>query len=339
MVRVIVDGTTTNPAAGAPAPLAAGTNFVAEGTTVTTGVTSPWPAGSGTRLANTGWTGTGDVPAEGSGTSVTFTATSPVSTLTWRWETNHYLTVSQSANGAIAPTSGWHAAGSNVALTATPVPNYHFVTWTGAATGPGPAAVVTMDAPRAVSAVFAPDLVASNVPAWWLAQHGLPTNDAAVQVDTDGDRVPNWLEYQSGTDPTNRDSDGDGAWDGHELAYGSDPADPSVRPHDNRQPDYDGDGITDIALRQTRGRVVEIRRSSDGATIRWQTASRPARMVVGDFDGDGITDLADFTPQNGQWRIEPSTAPGTTRRVAWGARDTIPVPADYDGDGTTDIAV
>ena len=35
-------------------------------------------------------------------------------------------------------------------------------------------------------------------------------------LDSDGDGVPNWLEYQRGTDPFNRDSDGDGIADGAE---------------------------------------------------------------------------------------------------------------------------
>lgn len=337
-IRVVVGNNTASPSAGEPAPLASGTNLVAQGTTVTTGVTSPWPVAAGTRLVSLGWTGTGAVPESGSETSVTFTA-SVDSTLSWLWETNHFLTVNQPANGSLAPTSTWQLAGSTVGLTAIPAPHYHFVAWTGAATGTAGTADVLMAGPRAVSAVFAPDLLASNVPAWWLARYGLPTDDTGVYGDNDADRLPNWLEYQEGTDPLRRDTDGDGAWDSHEVIYAADPTNRAIRPLDNRQPDYDGDGITDIALRQTRGRLVEVRRSSDGTTLRWQTSTRLSRVVVGDFDGDGITDLADFTPATGQWRIDPSSTPGASHKVGWGWKETIPVPADYDGDGRTDLAV
>jgi hypothetical protein len=50
----------------------------------------------------------------------------------------------------------------------------------------------------------------------WEIAHGLnpAVNDA--HLDSDGDGVPNWLEYQRGTDPFNPDTDGDGIPDGAE---------------------------------------------------------------------------------------------------------------------------
>ncbi|MFZ9056589.1 MAG: gliding motility-associated C-terminal domain-containing protein [Flavobacteriaceae bacterium] len=76
--------------------------------------------------------------------------------------------------------------------------------------------------------------------------------------DSDGDNVPDVIEEENGLDPFNRDSDGDGAWDG----WDSWPSDPSLR-HDRDldkiedwteeeyygtdpdNPDTDGDGLND----------------------------------------------------------------------------------------------
>lgn len=46
-------------------------------------------------------------------------------------------------------------------------------------------------------------LLTNGVPAWWLAQHGLATNDAGALSDTDGDGFPAWKEWIAGTVPTN----------------------------------------------------------------------------------------------------------------------------------------
>jgi len=42
----------------------------------------------------------------------------------------------------------------------------------------------------------------NGVPDWWLADYGLPTNQAGSELDSDGDGHLNWEEYQAGTDPT-----------------------------------------------------------------------------------------------------------------------------------------
>jgi hypothetical protein len=55
-----------------------------------------------------------------------------------------------------------------------------------------------------IAAVF--DAITSNsngVPNWWLAQYGLPTNQAAADAHSDSDPHANWQEYYAGTDPTN----------------------------------------------------------------------------------------------------------------------------------------
>jgi hypothetical protein len=69
---------------GSPTP-PVGTSTYFVGTTITASVTPPVVFGpTGTEYVCTGWTGTGDVPASGTGTTVTFTLTKDP-TLTWNW--------------------------------------------------------------------------------------------------------------------------------------------------------------------------------------------------------------------------------------------------------------
>jgi hypothetical protein len=72
---------------GSPDP--SGTTSHTPGTSVTASVASPVGGPPGPWYVCTGWTGTGDVPASGTGTTVTFTITKD-STLTWNWKTVDY---------------------------------------------------------------------------------------------------------------------------------------------------------------------------------------------------------------------------------------------------------
>ena len=78
--------------------------------------------------------------------NVTVTANFAINTFT--------LTVTQPANGTIAPTTATYDYNTVVDLTATPATGYHFVEWTGACSGSG-ACSVTMDDNKSVSATFA----------------------------------------------------------------------------------------------------------------------------------------------------------------------------------------
>ena len=95
----------------------------------------------------------------------------------------------------------------------------------------------------------------------------------ATDPDTDGDGVPNTVEIQEGTSPTNpndyKDTDGDGVPDYIESQQGTNPNNPSDRR------DTDGDGVPDY---------VEIRQGTN--------PNLPNNPVV-DTDGDGIIDSID----------------------------------------------
>jgi photosystem II stability/assembly factor-like uncharacterized protein len=77
---------------------------------------------------------------------------------TANFTTQHYLTMTAGANGAVDPASGWHDAGTPVEITATPDAGYGFNGWTGSGSGSysGDAnpATVTMDGPILETAAF-----------------------------------------------------------------------------------------------------------------------------------------------------------------------------------------
>ena len=84
-----------------------------------------------------------------------------------------------------------------------------------------------------------------------------------INTDGDGDGLPNWKEYELGTDPTNPDSNGNGLRDGDEYNSGYNPA----------GTDSDGDGLSNTA---------EI---AAGTNPFWN-----------DTDGDGVVDGLDAYP-------------------------------------------
>ncbi|NCP65663.1 MAG: sulfatase-like hydrolase/transferase [Paraglaciecola sp.] len=120
--------------------------------------------------------------------------------------------------------------------------------------------------------------------------------------------------------------------------------------------DYDGDGITDIAVWRPSTGYWYIRNSSktnfnsakrDGIQrIRFGLESNDI-PVPADYDGDGIDDIAVRRPSNGTWYIRNSSNTNYNsveldgiQRVKFGTfSQDIPIPADYDGDGKADLAI
>jgi len=92
--------------------------------------------------------------------------------------------------------------------------------------------------------------------------------------------------------------------------------------------DYDGDGISDIAIfRRTSGlwAVKGVTRTYFGSS-----SDTP---ISGDYDGDGTSDIGIFRSGTGLWAIN-----GVTRGYFGSSSDTA-VPGDYDGDGSCDLGI
>ena len=106
----------------------------------------------------------------------------------------------------------------------------------------------------------------------------------------------------------------------------------------NVQGDYDGDGISDVAMYTPSTGTWQIRRSGTGETSFVPFGMNGDIPVVGDYDGDSINDLAVYRPSQGNWYVLRSSD-GAFSATHWGAAADRPMTGDYDGDGVNDLAV
>lgn len=185
---------------------------------------------------------------------------------------------------------------------------------------------------------------------------GRRSNDIAISGDFDGDGIADvgvrrpstqfwYILNSSGKDLITENEDGI-----TRIQFG-------LKEEDIPIPaDFDGDGITDLAVRRPSNQFWYVRNSSgndpvgnnsDGITrlkFGLQSSDIP---VVADYDGDGKADFAVRRPNTQFWYIRNSSgedaltgfADGISRRRFGTEINDIPVTADFDGDGKADIAV
>ncbi len=82
-------------------------------------------------------------------------------TVTGTYEPLYSLTVQLDGQGTVTPSQGQYVAGTEVTLKATPAEGWHFVSWSGAATGSEPTKAITIAGDTEVTAHFAQNPVAT----------------------------------------------------------------------------------------------------------------------------------------------------------------------------------
>jgi uncharacterized repeat protein (TIGR03803 family) len=109
-----------------------------------------------------------------------------------------------------------------------------------------------------------------------------------------------------------------------------------------RRGDFDGDGMTDVAVyRRSTGQWWVLQSSRNNATsVSYSWGASTDMTVPADYDGDGKMDIAVYRPTTGEWWVLQSSSNYTTFvNYRWGVSTDIPVPGDYDGDRRADVAI
>ncbi|NCC51058.1 MAG: hypothetical protein EOM20_07565 [Spartobacteria bacterium] len=133
-----------------------------------------------------------------------------------------------------------------------------------------------------------------------MAQRGYP--DLDPDGDDDGDGLTNWEEYLRRTDPLNVDTDGDGMPDGYEARYGLDPLDAS-----DAAGDLDQDGITNLDEMALGSDPTRSATTDDGLTDGWKLRHGLSLLSSHELDDDDDSDgftleqefIADTNPLDG----------------------------------------
>jgi len=184
---------------GHPDP-AVGLHGFAPGSTVTATVPSPIEDAPGFRRSVTGWSGTGSVPASGTGNQATFTL-SEVSSITWNWQTEVRLQVSATAGGRVtSPGPDWISAGTSVNLTAVSDEGFVFSGWAGDLADAIPVLDLTLVRPLTLTAQFEADTDRDGLADAW-EQRYLGNLDSGPDDDPDRDGRKNLDEQRLGTHP------------------------------------------------------------------------------------------------------------------------------------------
>ena len=104
--------------------------------------------------------------------------------------------------------------------------------------------------------------------------------------------------------------------------------------------DFDGDGISDLALYQeSTGNWGFLLSGSGYSQVETQFGGLGYRPILGDYDGDGKSDLTVYNETTGIWFIRLSGSGYQQVSGTLGGIGIIPIAGDYDYDGKTDPTV
>lgn len=147
------------------------TDLSALGSTHTIATTGTQPGSTGTQYLWNTW-------SDGGALSHSIVVQSSPTNYIANFVTQYYLTTTANPaeGGSISPASGWYAANTPVAVSATPNSTYSFMGFSGALSGAGSPQALTLAAPAAVSAAFTSATTSTIV----------TTNPTGLPVTVDG---------------------------------------------------------------------------------------------------------------------------------------------------------
>jgi hypothetical protein len=154
----------------------------------------------------------------------------------------------------------------------------------------------------------------------WEELHGFSSTDNGntdvvngPNGNPDADGMTNLQEFLNGTDPRNPDTDGDGLTDGAEFTGSSNLFD--GKPTNPKAADSDGDGVSDF---------------NENGTLNTQFANAPTDPNLADTDGDGLPDGYELLCNNPGTALNPNDD-GTTVSAQGPS-------GDRDGDSLTNLS-
>ena len=104
--------------------------------------------------------------------------------------------------------------------------------------------------------------------------------------------------------------------------------------------DFDGDGLSDLALFEPAAGMWHVAASSSGSVDANNWGWDAVDPVPAEYDGDGRFERVVYYAPEGQWFISSSVGGWVgDEPVTVGPPGAFPAPADYDRDGLAELAV